>query len=139
MHLITWGGDWRRGLDEAGALGYRACETFTHHAMEFEDRPAELAEILDAAGFRLSALYGGGRFSDPDKRRDVVDLNRRVAVLLAALGADRIVFGPAGPRTEGGTTPDELREIVTTVNEAGRACADAGVVPCVHPHLFTEI
>lgn len=138
-HLITWGNDFERGLTEAAALGYRACETFTHVALEYEDRVGEFTELLDSHGFTLSALYGGGRFSDPTKRAETVAYNQRVARFLAQVGCDRIVFGPGGPRTPGGTTRDELSEIVTTIAQAASRCADLGVRACVHPHLFTEI
>lgn len=138
-HLITWGNDYKTGLREAAELGFRACETFTHQALEYEDRPEELRELLAAHGMRLSALYGGGRFSDPTRRAEVVAYNARVARFLAALGVDRIVFGPAGPRNPGGSGADELREAARTIDEAARACYDLGVLPCLHPHLDTEI
>ncbi len=138
-HLITWGDDYKTGLREAAGLGFHACETFTHQALEYENRPEELRELLAAQGMRLSALYGGGRFSDPTRRGDVVAYNTRVARFLAALGVDRIVFGPAGPRGPQGTGLDELREAARTIDEAARACYDLGVLPCVHPHLDTEI
>ena len=108
-HLITWGGDYRTGLREAASLGFRACETFTGLALEYERRLDEFRELLAAHGLRLSALYAGGRFSDPARRAEVVAYNTRVARFLAALGVGRIVFGPAGPRTPGGTTDEELR------------------------------
>jgi inosose dehydratase len=138
-HLITWGGDYKTGLREAASLGFRACETFTGQALEYEKRLNPFRELLAAHGLRLSALYAGGHFSDPARRAEVVAYNARVARFLAALGVDRIVFGPAGPRTPGGTTNEELRQAARTIDEAARACYDLGVLPCVHPHLDTEI
>jgi inosose dehydratase len=138
-HLITWGGDYKTGLREAASLGFRACETFTGQALEYEGRLDEFRELLAVSGLRLSALYGGGRFSDPARRAEVVAYNIRVARFLAALGVDRIVFGPAGPRTPGGTPDEELRQAARTIDEAARACCDLGVLACVHPHLDTEI
>lgn len=138
-HLITWGQEYKTGLREAAELGFHACETFTHQALEFEERPEELRELLAAHGMRLSALYGGGRFSDPSRRAEVVAYNTRVARFLSALGVDRIVFGPAGPRAAGGTDAEGLREAARTIDEAARACYDLGVLPCLHPHLDTEI
>jgi inosose dehydratase len=138
-HLITWGKEWEQGMDDIAELGYRACETFTGVAMQYEDRVGEFQELLAARGLRLSALYGGGRFSDPTKRDEVVDYNTRVARFLAANGVDRIVFGPAPPRAEGGTPLDELKIAAATIDEAAKRCADLGVVACVHPHLWTEL
>lgn len=138
-HLITWGAEWEQGMDDIAELGYRACETFTNVAMQYEDRVGEFQELLGARGLRLSALYGGGRFSDPTKRDEVIDYNTRVAKFLAANGVDRIVFGPAPPRAEGGTPIEDLKVAAATIEEAARRCADVGVVACVHPHLWTEL
>lgn len=138
-HLITWGEDLLKGLEEASQLGYQACETFTHMALRYEDKVEEFKELLANNGFVLSALYGGGRFSDKSKQKEVIEYNTRVAKFLAACGSDRIVFGPGGPRTEGGTTLEELKIAAETINEAAKRCSDLGVKACVHPHLWTEI
>lgn len=137
-HLITWGSDLETGMREAAELGFRACETFTHLALAYEDRIEEFRELLAAHGLILSALYGGGRFSDPDRAEEVIAYNTRVARFLAALGVDRIVFGPRGPR-EGKTDPRGIRQMIRTIDEAARRTADLGVLACVHPHLGTEL
>jgi len=137
-HLITWGNDLETGMREAAELGYRACETFTHLALAYEDRVEEFRELLARHGLRLSALYGGGRFSDPDGAEEVIAYNTRVARFLAALGVDRIVFGPRGPR-DGRTEPEGIARMIRTIDEAARRTADLGVLACVHPHLGTEL
>ena len=138
-HLITWGQDFERGLREVEELGFHACEPFPQRALEYEARPQDFRELLASHHLRLSALYGGGRFGDPAQREAVIERNKRLARFLAAIGVDRLVFGPGGPRTPGGSTPEELREAAKTINEAARACYDLGVLACVHPHLGTEI
>ena len=138
-HQITWGADTEKGLAETQQLGYRAVETGVGQAMQYGDRVGQFQEVLASHGFRLSALYGGGRFSDPDNRRAIVEDNLKVARFLAALGVDRIVFGPAGPRNPEGTSIDELKVAAATIDEAAKACFDVGVLACVHPHLWTEI
>ncbi len=138
-HLITWGEHFEQGLREVEELGFHACEPFPRNALVYEQHPEELRELLASHNLRLSALYGGGRFGDATKRAEVVAYNTRLARFLAALGVDRLVFGPGGPRTPGGSTDEELREAARTINEAARACYDLGVLACVHPHLGTEI
>ncbi len=137
-HLITWGEDLETGTREASELGFHACETFTHLALAYEDRIDEFRDLLASRGLRLSALYGGGRFSDPAQADDVIAYNTKVAQFLAAMGVDRIVFGPRGPR-EGKTDLAGLRQMATTINEAAKRTADLGVLACVHPHLGTEL
>lgn len=138
-HLITWGKQFEQGLREASALGFHACEPFPDVALGYEAHPEQFRELLAGYQLRLSALYGGGRFSDPGRRAEVVEANTRLARFLAAIGVDRLVFGPAGPRAAQGTAVEALREAAKTINEAARACYDLGVLACVHPHLGTEI
>jgi inosose dehydratase len=137
-HLITWGDDLDTGMREASDLGFGACEAFTHHALAYEDRIDEFRDLLASRDLRLSALYGGGRFSDSAQAEEVVAYNTRVAQFLAAMGVDRIVFGPRGPR-DGKTDLAGLRQMATTMTEAARRAADLGVLACVHPHLGTEL
>ncbi|HEU5140459.1 MAG TPA: sugar phosphate isomerase/epimerase family protein [Bacillales bacterium] len=127
------------GLKEASELGYQACETFTHIALKYEDRLEEFQRLLQESGFVLSALYGGGNFTDPEKREHIINYNTRVARFLAANNCDRIVFGPGGPRAEGGTSKEALKIAAETMNAAAKSCAELGVKACLHPHLGTEI
>jgi inosose dehydratase len=138
--MITWGDHFEQGLREIEELGFHACEPFPQIALTHEAHPETFRELLASHHLRLSALYGGGgRFGDPARRAEVVSNNTRLARFLAAIGVDRLVFGPGGPRTPGGSTETELREAARTINEAARACYDLGVLACVHPHLGTEI
>src|SRR5262249_2596773 len=75
---------------------------------------------------------------DPAQAEDVIAYQTQVARFLAAMGVDRIVFGPRGPR-DGKTDLPGLRQMAATMNEAARRTADLGVLACVHPHLGTEL
>ena len=138
-HLITWGEHFEQALHEVEELGFHACEPFPRNALTYEQHPEEFQKLLASYHLRLSALYGGGRFGDPARREEIIAYNTRLARFLAALGVDRLVFGPGGPRTPGGSTDEELRQAARTINEAARACDELGVLACVHPHLGTEI
>jgi len=138
-HLITWGPHFDQALQEVEELGFHACEPFPKDALTYEEHPEEFSALLASHHLRLSALYGGGRFGDAAQREKIIAFNTRLARFLSAIGVDRLVFGPGGPRTPGGSTHEELREAAKTINEAARACYDLGVLACVHPHLGTEI
>lgn len=138
-HLITWGDHFEQGLREVEELGFHACEPFPRIALAYEQRPEAFQELLATYHLRLSALYGGGRFSNAARREEIIAYNTRLARFLAAIGVDRLVLGPGGPRTSGASTDEELREAAKTINETARACYDLGVLACVHPHLGTEI
>jgi inosose dehydratase len=115
-HLITWGNAFEQALNEVEELGFHACEPFPRNALAYEENPAAFQDVLAAHGLRLSALYGGGRFSDPARREEIIAYNTRLAHFLSALGVDRLVFGPGGPRNPGGTTQEELRDAAQTIN-----------------------
>lgn len=138
-HLITWGQQFDQALRDVEELGFQACEPFPKDALVYEQHPEEFRALLASYHLRLSALYGGGRFGDPTQRGKIITFNTRLARFLASIGVDRLVFGPGGPRTPGGSSEDELHEAAKTINEAARACYDLGVLACVHPHLGTEI
>ncbi|WP_077328949.1 sugar phosphate isomerase/epimerase family protein [Virgibacillus siamensis] len=138
-HLITWGEELLKGFKEASELGYHACETFTHLAMQYEDKIDEFQMLLDKYDFELSALYGGGNFTDESKRQYIIERNVKVAKFLAANRSNCIVFGPGGPRKEGGSTRKDLEIAAETINEAAKRCHELGVKACLHPHINTEI
>ncbi|KRE36482.1 sugar phosphate isomerase/epimerase family protein [Paenibacillus sp. Soil724D2] len=138
-HLITWEEDFVKGMEEASSLGFPACETFTRIALKYEDRIHEFKALFEQHDLVLSALYGGGRFSDPMQFNETVAYNTRVAKFAALNGSDRIVLGPRGPRTAGGTTLEELKIAARAMNESAKRCYDLGVKACVHPHLHTEL
>jgi inosose dehydratase len=125
-------------MREACGLGFGACETFTHLAMAYKDDPERFRELLAGHGLRLSALYAGARFSDRSRAAETIAEIEEIARFLAALGVDRIVFGPAGPRS-GPTNPDDLRQMARTMTEAAKRTQALGVLACVHPHLGTEL
>jgi inosose dehydratase len=137
-HLITWRDDLETGMREASGLGFQACETFTHLALAHADDPDAFRALLAGEGLRLSALYAGARFSDAVTAGETIAEIERIARFLAALGVDRIVLGPGGPRT-GPSTPEMLKQACQTIEEAARRTAALGVHACVHPHLGTEI
>jgi inosose dehydratase len=138
VHLITWENDWRQGLKDLSALGFRGCETFTNLVDEFYDRQAEFQEIMAQHGIQLVALYGGGKLCEPALTEQELAWNKKVARFLHAMGADRMVIG-GGVRRPGGNTPADWQLFVATMHEIGRYCNDLGIKACYHPHLGTIV
>src|SRR5947209_6864357 len=120
-HLITWGDHFEQGLREVEELGFHACEPFPRIALAYEQHPEAFQELLATYHLRLSALYGGGRFSNAARRQEVIAYNTRLARFLAAIGVDRLALGPGGPLTPGGSTDEEWREAAKTLNETAGA------------------
>lgn len=144
VHAITWRDEYLKGFKEASQLGYRAIEPWPVFVLQYENREEALLELLAQHGLEMAGVYGGAsgekgrRFADPGKRQDIIDYNSRLARAAAKCGAGHIVFGPGGPRN-GKTSPDELRQMAITINEAAKRTLEYGVKSCVHPHLWTEL
>ncbi|SDO37437.1 inosose dehydratase [Paenibacillus sp. yr247] len=136
-HLSTWGNEYITGLDQVSALGFHGCEVFTRMAFEYEDRIEDFRELLDSRGMILSGLHGGGRFGEQSFRRDIVNYCARVARFLATVGSDRMILSPTGPRTN--YTRENFNVAAQTLCEVADVCYEFGVVPCLHPHLQTDI
>lgn len=61
---MAWETTWRSACAEAVALGFRGRGTRARLAPEDEERADTVAQFLDERALRLSAPYGGGRFSN---------------------------------------------------------------------------
>jgi inosose dehydratase len=142
-HTITWGQNHIRALEEVSKLGYTGIEPWASFALQYEDNPEQLQEIL--AGYRLemTALYGGTpggqhqRFGNPEDRSSIIEYNVRLAKIIANCGADILVLGPGGTRDQPSTL-EELQVAAATINEVAKRTYALGVKTCVHPHLWTE-
>ncbi|HYF93274.1 MAG TPA: sugar phosphate isomerase/epimerase [Symbiobacteriaceae bacterium] len=138
VHLITWGSDWRQGLADVSALGFKGCETFTWVAEQHYERQQQFKEILAEHRLRLVALYAGGRLCDPAVTEQEIAWNGKVARFLRNMGADRMVLG-GGVRRPEGNSREDWQLFVHTMHEIGRICNDLGIKACYHPHLGTIV
>ena len=138
-HQITWGQDRLvESLDDIRDFGYAGVETFANVVDTYAGREHEFKTLLDERRLQLSALYGGGALSDNSTVAEGVARNVKIAEFLKRMGADRLVMG-TGRRPEGGPTAEHFATLAKAFNEIGRACADLGVVACIHPHFNNPI
>ncbi len=139
VHAITWGNaGLHQAVEDISSLGFRGIETFDRVVKDYEGREDQFDALLNEHGLRLVSLYGGGNMHIPAQREEVIARNERLARFLGQRGAVPLTLGP-GPRSPGGTTAEELREMATTMNEIGRRTQEYGVLACCHPHWNTTI
>ncbi|MWV42196.1 TIM barrel protein [Paenibacillus sp. HJL G12] len=143
-HTITWGQNHIKALEEVSMLGYKGIEPWASFALQYEDKPEQLQEILAGYGLEMTALYGGTaggqhqRFGNSANRSSIIEYNVRLAKMIAKCGADILVLGPGGIRDQPSTL-EELKVAAATMNEVAKRTDALGVKACVHPHLWTEL
>ncbi|WP_438350994.1 sugar phosphate isomerase/epimerase family protein [Paenibacillus sp. FA6] len=143
-HTITWGQEHVKALEEVSMLGYRGIEPWASFALQYEENPEQLKEILADYGLVMTALYGGASggqnqsFGSLTDRDNIIDYNVRLAKVIAKCGADILVLGPGGIRNHP-TTLEELKIAAVTINEVAKRTYELGVKACIHPHLWTEL
>lgn len=127
-------GPWAEFAD-AARLGFDGCEITASAARRHAD---SLAEALEQAGLRLSAVQATTSFftTDSVQRRAVVDSQVALARLARSAECDRLVI--AGGPSRGWARPD-LRVVAPVVQDVARAVAAEGVVACLLPQRGTEI
>lgn len=139
---------WEVVLDEIAGAGYRRTELGPVGFLP--DDPAVLRRALDQRGLTLAGGFVYEHLHDDGARADVLETTRRVAHILAELGAaylvviDRMVAerqGTAGRPARALRLDDETwRDMITTIGAiADVAAGEFGLRPVLHPHCGTHL
>jgi inosose dehydratase len=134
---ITWREPDQAIKDIAG-LGYRGFETFGD-VLEAWEAKGGLGKILEENKLPIISAYCNANLTDPGVRKDEVDKMVRWGKILKKYGGSVSVIGPNGVRRPSYDFSANKANIVTALNEIGKALADIGVVGAVHQHTGTSI
>jgi len=134
---ITWREPDQAIKDIAG-LGYRGFETFGE-VLEAWEPKGGLGKILEENKLPLISAYCNAILTEPRVRKDEVDKMVRWGKILKKYGGSVSVIGPNGVRRPSYDFNANKANIVTALNEIGKALADIGVVGAVHQHTGTSI
>ncbi|WP_340394019.1 sugar phosphate isomerase/epimerase [Paenibacillus sp. FSL E2-0177] len=143
-HTITWGQAHFKALEEVSRLGFTGIEPWASFALQYEESPEQLQELMAGYGLEMTALYGGTaggqqqKFGNAANTSGIIDYNVRLAKIIAKCGADILVLGPGGTRDQPSSL-EELKVAAATMNEVAERTYALGVKTCVHPHLWTEL
>jgi inosose dehydratase len=157
-HTITWGGvvgdatgvtsvkdlyyraygPMDRAIADIAAAGYSGTEMFDGNLADYEESPAELNGLLNAAGVELVSVYAGGNFIYGDILEDELDRVRRAAGLARTFGASTLVVG-GGARRARGTADADYSALAAALDQVTRIAEDHGLTACYHPHLTTIV
>ena len=98
-----------------------------------------MAALIEKYKLPLISAYGGPNLLDAAQRKDSIAQSLESAKLLKKYGGKVLVIGPNGVRRDTYNFKEHKDDIVTTLNEFGKALADIGLTGCLHQHTGTCI
>jgi len=120
-----------QAIREAGEIGYVGIECNWRMIDVWENRRAELADLLVASGTTISALFFGAGSADATAAKQEIDDAMRTAAFLESFGADRMMIG-GGKATDDDAT---FKAVCDHYSELGRRVYEEhGVKACYHLH-----
>lgn len=125
-------------------LGFPGLEPYRSWVTRYLDQPAELRRLLEANGVTMITCSNGGAgqstdFIHPEARaRTIADHLEFAQRFLGEFGCRHFKIN-LGARPAGGTRPEDLEAIATTLNELGRATAGLGIRLAPHPHIWGPV
>jgi inosose dehydratase len=121
--------------DMAG-LGFYGIELFGNQIEAMEERGG-LGALLEKHKLPLISAYCGANLSVPSQRKDSIAKTLTWAKLVKKYNGKVIVVGPNGVRRNNYDFKAAKDDIVTTLNELGKAVTDMGLTPVLHQHTGT--
>jgi inosose dehydratase len=121
--------------DMAG-LGFYGIELFGNQIEAMEDHGG-LGALLEKYKLPLISAYCGANLSVPAQRKDSIAKTLTWAKLVKKYNGKVIVVGPNGVRRSSYDFKASKDDIVTTLNELGKAVTDMGLTPVLHQHTGT--
>jgi inosose dehydratase len=132
------------GLNEAifrdvSALGFAGLELFDWQITGLENQGV-LAGFVNTYKLPLVSSYTSVNLTDPTQRANTIAAAVTVGQILKKYGGKTIVIGPSG-RVGGATYNfnEHKQNIVTTLNELGKAITDIGLIAALHQHTGTAV
>lgn len=136
-----WENDVFLSFREARAEGYRNVESFYHYFVNYLEKPDELKRKIDEIGVRFVTISNGApmemHLEDPSKHGRIADEHLRLVRFIKNFGCTHLKIN-TGPRRPEGTTPEDLRNIATVLNEIGKRTSGEGLKFAVHAHMWSQ-
>ena len=157
-HTITWGGvvghpvgvtsvkdlfylangATEPALRDVAAAGYAGVELFDGNLIDYEDRPGDLRQLLEANGLQLVAVYSGANFIFAEILEEELWRIRRAAALAAKLDAEQLVVGGGAQRSTG-TSDGDYSRLADALDRVAGIAEEHGLRASYHPHLSTIV
>ena len=128
--------DMARAIDDIAAAGFAGVEMFDGNLLDYQDKPATLRKLLDAAGVQLVASYSGCNFIFPDLLPEELARIDRVSAATAEAGGLYIVLG-GGAQRASGIREGDYALLGAALDQAAEVARKYGISAHYHPHLST--
>jgi inosose dehydratase len=126
----------RAAIRDIAGLGFYGIELFGNQ-IEAMETQGGVGALLDEHKLPLISAYCSTNLADPTARNDAIDKTLSWAKLVKKYGGKVIVVGPNGVRRDSFDFKAHKEDIVTTLNELGKAVTDMGLTPVLHQHTGT--
>jgi inosose dehydratase len=123
---------------DVSGLGFYGLELFSFQIQGMEANGG-MARLIEKYNLPLISAYGGPNLLDPAQRQDSIAQSLEWAKLLKKYGGKVVVIGPNGVRRDSYNFKEHKDDIITTLNEFGKALTDIGLTGCLHQHTGTCI
>ena len=143
---VTWAvagsSDWmEEGMRDISALGFRAFETFSNTAMEFDDPPGSFRALLEELNLHVACLDKiRSVYQDPTQRDEIIADHEESTRFLLDHGGEILMTVPIGaPDDAPRWTLEDFKVVASTLNEIGKRTLDMGATMALHPHWGTYV
>jgi inosose dehydratase len=123
-------------IRDIAGLGFYGIELFGNQ-IEAMEAQGGVGALLEEHKLALISAYCGTNLSDPTARKDSIAKTLGWAKLVKKYNGEVIVVGPNGVRRNAFDFKSHKDDIVTTLNELGKAVTDMGLTPVLHQHTGT--
>ena len=123
-------------IRDISALGFYGIELFGNQ-IEAMEAQGGVGQFLEKHNLPLISAYCGTNLSEPAARKDSIAKTLDWARLVKKYNGKIIVVGPNGVKREGYDFKAHKDDILTTLNELGKAVTDLGITPVLHQHTGT--
>ena len=126
----------RAAIRDIAGLGFYGIELFGNQIEAMEEQGG-VGAFLEQQKLPLISAYCSTNLSDPAARKDAIAKTLSWAKLVQKYNGKVIVVGPNGVRRDSFDFKAHKDDIVTTLNELGKAVTDMGLTPVLHQHTGT--
>jgi inosose dehydratase len=123
-------------ISDIAALGFYGVELFGNQIEALEARGG-IGALLEKHHLPLISAYCSTNLSDPAARRDAIAKTLEWAKLVKKYNGKIVVVGPNGVKRDTYDFKAHKDDILTTLNELGKAVTDLGLTPVLHQHTGT--
>jgi inosose dehydratase len=123
-------------IRDIAGLGFYGIELFGNQ-IEAMEAQGGVGALLEQHKLPLISAYCTTNLSDPAARKESIAKTLDWAKLVKKYNGKVIVVGPNGVRRDSFDFKAHKSDIVTTLNELGKAVTDMGLTPALHQHTGT--